>query len=340
MLDTDQLRSFLAIVDSGSFTKAAERVHKTQSAVSMHIRRLEEQLGCALFVKQGRGARLTDEGEKLIEFARRIVQVEAGAFAALSRKGLRGAVRLGIPDDYAESFLADILAHYSRRHPLVEVLVVCEASSDLAPQVAAGALDLALITDHQGLPGVEVLRNEPLVWVASERFQVEEGTPIPLALGSTTCCWRRATEEALEIRAGPYAAAVLLQELQRHRHGSARRAGGDDSARLDGRTRPQASRPRGRLARIALDPHGPHSRARTPERRGQGARRIDPPDPRRRGAPGRLSAARSGPDVSGVIEPLLFASDPLGRIAFGSGSAYFDALVPVLDGRAPLPAER
>jgi DNA-binding transcriptional LysR family regulator len=197
MLDTDQLRSFLAIVDSGSFTKAAERVHKTQSAVSMHIRRLEEQLGCALFVKQGRGARLTDEGEKLIEFARRIVQVEAGAFAALSRKGLRGSARLGIPDDYAESFLADILARFNRRHPLVEVSVVCEASTDLAPQVAAGALDLALITDHEGLKGLELLREEPLVWVASERFQVEEGTPIPLALGSTTCCWRRATEQAL-----------------------------------------------------------------------------------------------------------------------------------------------
>ena len=101
MLDTDQLRSFLAIVEMGSFTKAAERVHKTQSAVSMHVRRLEEQLGCALFVKHGRGARLTAEGERLIEFARRIIQVEAGALAALSRKGLRGAVRLGIPDDYA-----------------------------------------------------------------------------------------------------------------------------------------------------------------------------------------------------------------------------------------------
>jgi len=197
ILDTDQLRSFLAIVDSGSFTKAAERVHKTQSAVSMHIRRLEEQLGCALFVKQGRGARLTEEGERLIEFARRIVQVEAGAFAALSRKGLRGAARLGIPDDYAESFLADILARFNRHHPLVEVSVVCEASTDLAPQVAAGALDLALITDHEGLKGLELLREEPLVWVASERFQVEEGTPIPLALGSTTCCWRRATEQAL-----------------------------------------------------------------------------------------------------------------------------------------------
>jgi DNA-binding transcriptional LysR family regulator len=202
MLDTDQLRSFLAIVDSGSFTKAAERVHKTQSAVSMHIRRLEEQLGCALFVKQGRGARLTEEGERLIEFARRIVQVEAGAFAALSRKGLRGAARLGIPDDYAEAFLAEILARFNRRHPLVEVSVVCEASTDLAPQVAASALDLALITDHEGLKGLELLREEPLVWAASERFQVEHGAPIPIALGSPTCCWRRATELALTATPG------------------------------------------------------------------------------------------------------------------------------------------
>jgi len=197
MLDTDQLRSFLAIVDSGSFTRAAERVHKTQSAVSMHIRRLEEQLGCALFVKQGRGSRLTAEGESLIEFARRMIQVEAGAFAALSRKGLRGAARLGIPDDYAESFLAEILTRFYRWHPLVEVSVVCEGSVDLAAQVSAGALELALVTDHEGLRGLEVLREEPLVWVASERFQVEDSAPMPLAFGSLGCLWRRATEEAL-----------------------------------------------------------------------------------------------------------------------------------------------
>jgi DNA-binding transcriptional LysR family regulator len=204
MLDTDQLRSFLAIVDSGSFTKAAERVHKTQSAVSMHIRRLEEQLGCVLFVKQGRGARLTDEGERLIEFARRIIQVEAGALAAVSRKGLRGPVRLGIPDDYAESFLADILSRFNRRHPLVEVSVVCEASIELAAQVSAGALELALITAGALepkkvalFPGFELLREEPLFWVAAERFRTESGAPIPLALGSGTCLWRRAAEDAL-----------------------------------------------------------------------------------------------------------------------------------------------
>jgi DNA-binding transcriptional LysR family regulator len=197
MLDTDQLRSFLAIVDSGSFTKAAERVHKTQSAVSMHIRRLEEQLGCALFVKHGRGARLTVEGERLIEFARRMIQVEAGALAALSRKGLRGAARLGMPDDYAESFLAEILSRFNRRHPFVEVSVVCEASLELAAQVSAGALELALVTDHAGFHGFELLREEPLVWAAAERFRVEDGAPVPLALGSGTCVWRRAAEEAL-----------------------------------------------------------------------------------------------------------------------------------------------
>jgi len=204
MLDTDQLRSFLAIVDSGSFTKAAERVHKTQSAVSMHVRRLEEQLGCALFVKHGRGARLTAEGERLIEFARRMIQVEAGALAALSRKGLRGAARLGIPDDYAESFLAEILSRFNRRHPLVEVSVVCEASIELAAQVAAGALELALVTSGAleparlaGFRDFELLREEPLVWAAAERFRTEEGAPVPLALGSGTCIWRRAAEDAL-----------------------------------------------------------------------------------------------------------------------------------------------
>ena len=153
MLDTDQLRSFLAIVDSGSFTRAAERINKTQSAVSMHMRRLEEQLGVALFVKQGRGAKLSAEGERLIDFARRIMQVEASAMAALSRKGLKGHVRLGMPDDYAEVFLADILTRFGRRHPQVEISVVCENSIELAAQVRDGALDIATVSyTHLTLP--------------------------------------------------------------------------------------------------------------------------------------------------------------------------------------------
>jgi len=202
MLDTDQLRSFLAIVDEGSFTRAAERVHKTQSAVSMHVRRLEEQLGCALFVKQGRGARLTAEGEQLVDYARRILREEAGALAALSRKGLRGTVRFGVPDDYAEAFLADILLRFNHRHPLVEIAVSCENSVELAALVRAGAIDLALVTDFEDLEGFELIREEPLRWVASTRFKAPAGEPLPLALGSPSCIWRRVADEALEGKRG------------------------------------------------------------------------------------------------------------------------------------------
>src|SRR5882724_5493660 len=137
MLDTDQLRSFLAIVDTGSFTKAAERVNKTQSAVSMHIRRLEERLDCELFAKQGRGVRLSMDGEKLVDFARRMLQIEASALSTIAQKGLAGRVRLGMPDDYAEPFLPGILTRFSGRHPLVEVSVVCESSGSLSERIRA-----------------------------------------------------------------------------------------------------------------------------------------------------------------------------------------------------------
>ena len=107
MLDTDQLRSFLAIVDTGSFTRAAERVNKTQSAVSMHMKRLEDRLGGkALFEKQGRGVRLTDDGEKLIDYARRMLQVEAAALAAVAEKGLAGRLPARHPGRLRRAVLA------------------------------------------------------------------------------------------------------------------------------------------------------------------------------------------------------------------------------------------
>ena len=279
MLDTDQLRSFLAIVDCGSFTKAAERVHKTQSAVSMHIRRLEEQLGCALFVKHGRGARLTAEGERLIEFARRIIQVEAGALAALSRKGFEG--RRPARDS-------------GRLRRVVPGRDPCALQSP--PSLGRGlgrlrGVDRARRAGRRGsagagaghrpsteIKGLELLREEPLVWVAAERFRLEEGAPIPLALGSATCIWRRATETRSRRRPGLTRGAVLFQELHRDRHGRARRACGDDPARLDGRPWPPAPRARRGPAGIAPDPHGPHPCARTPDRGSEGARRGDPRD--------------------------------------------------------------
>ncbi len=128
------------------------------------------------------------------------MQAEAGAIAALSRKGLRGSVRLGIPDDYAEAFLADILTRFNHRHPLVDIAVTCENSIELAALIHAGAIELALVTDHEGLQGFELIREEPLVWTAASRFKVADGEPIPLALGSSACVWRKVADEALEGR--------------------------------------------------------------------------------------------------------------------------------------------
>lgn len=198
MLDTDQLRSFVAIVDTGSFTRAAERVNKTQSAVSMHIRRLEEQLGRPLFMKQGRGVRLSDDGEKLVDYARQMLQVEAAAMAAVSRKALAGRIRLGIPDDYAETFLPEILTRFIRRHPLVETSIVCDSSGELAQRVQGRELDLAVVTDCGAFQGTEVLRSARLVWVVGMGSRVHEHRPLPLALSGPTCLWRRSAIAALE----------------------------------------------------------------------------------------------------------------------------------------------
>jgi DNA-binding transcriptional LysR family regulator len=204
MLDTDQLRSFLAIVDTGSFTRASERVHKTQSAVSMHVKKLEERLGRALFDKQGRGVRLSEDGEKLVDYARRMLQIEASAIAAISNRGLTGHVRLGIPDDYADNFLPAILTRFTRRHPLVEVSVICDSSLSLDEQLQLGQLDIAVVTDCQRLAHVEILREEPLNWVAGPHGSAYAERPMPLALGRTTCIWRQAALASLAESAIPW----------------------------------------------------------------------------------------------------------------------------------------
>jgi DNA-binding transcriptional LysR family regulator len=196
MLDTDQLRSFAAIVDTGSFTRAAERVNKTQSAVSMQIRRLEEQLGRPLFAKQGRGVRLTEDGDTLIDYARQILQIEAAAFATVSRKALAGRIRFGIPDDYSETFLPEIVTRFTRRHPLVEISVQCESSTTLSDRVAAGELDIAVV--NETCDGEVVLREEPLQWVVGSNSRVHEARPLPLALSGHDCAWRKDAITALD----------------------------------------------------------------------------------------------------------------------------------------------
>ncbi len=204
VLDADQLRTFVAIVDAGSFTKAADVVLKTQSAVSMQIKRLEERIGRALFERDGRHAKLTEDGQRVLDYARRIVRLNLECMSSFTDADLKGRVRLGVPDDYAERYLPEILARFSRSNPQAEVTVVCEPTPNLVEKLGAGDLDLAIITHVDRRGPAEIVRVEQLLWVTSARHQVHEEPTVPLALGRPNCCWRQSATDALERSGRPY----------------------------------------------------------------------------------------------------------------------------------------
>ena len=197
-LDLDQLQTFIAIADTGSFTRAADEVHRTQSAVSMQMRRLEERLGKPLFEKDGRTNRLTEDGERLLAYARRLLRLNRETIAAFDDQRLEGQIRIGTPDDYADRFLPEIMARFARSNPRVELSVVCEPTVNLVEQIRRGMLDIALVTHDDEKGASEVVRREPLLWVASANHCIHEEEVLPLAVGRPTCCWRRMAIDALD----------------------------------------------------------------------------------------------------------------------------------------------
>ena len=197
-LDLDQLRTFVAITETGSFTRAAEEVFRTQSAVSMQMRRLEERIGKSLFEKDGRLNRLTEEGERLLSYARRLIHLNRETLAAFDDRRLEGTIRIGTPDDYADRFLPEIMARFARSNPRVELTVICEPTSNLVEHIKRGHLDLALVT-HDDLKGQsEVVRREPLLWVSSANHATHEQEILPMAFGRPNCIWRRAATDVLD----------------------------------------------------------------------------------------------------------------------------------------------
>lgn len=198
LLDLEQLRTFIAIAETGSFTRAAEIVHKTQSAVSVQMKRLEERLERPVFSRDGRASKLTEDGERLLDYARRIVKLNIEALALFSDSQLAGQVRLGVPDDYADRYLPEIMARFSRVYPGVELTVFCEPSIDLIARLDRGEIDLAIVTCCGAYRVSEVFRQERLLWVTSNRHSVHADNPLPLALGRPTCDWRKAAMDSLD----------------------------------------------------------------------------------------------------------------------------------------------
>lgn len=194
-LDLDQLQTFIAIADTGSFTRAADAIFKTQSAVSMQMRRLEERIGKPLFERDGRTNRLTEDGERLLAYARRMIHLNSETIAAFDDTQLEGHVRIGTPDDYADRFLPEIMARFARSNPRVELSVICEPTVNLEEMIKRGTLDIALVTQRDQRS--EVVRSEPLLWVTSANHAVHEEAVLPLAVGRPTCIWRTAAIDVL-----------------------------------------------------------------------------------------------------------------------------------------------
>ena len=208
-LDTDLLRAFVLIAEGHSFTQAAARVGRTQSAVSMQVKRLEEALGQPVLSRgKGGSVELTPHGHYLLTRARQILALNDEVVTTFRAPLISGKVRLGSPDDYAFAYLPQILKRFAETHPAVQVDVLCSPSSELMQRLKGGELDLTLISNgHHPTDWQTVhLWRGPLVWVTSARFAPHRQDPLPLALADRRpfltrgqdCEWAGAAVRALE----------------------------------------------------------------------------------------------------------------------------------------------
>jgi DNA-binding transcriptional LysR family regulator len=214
-LDPDLLRVFVLIAEGRSFTRAAAIVGRTQSAVSMQVKRLEEVLGQPV-LQRGKGGRvdLTSYGQFLLGRARQMLALNDEVIATFRAPAIAGRVRLGTPDDYVYRFLPPVLVRFAETHPAVEVDVLCADSAELVHRMQAGELDLTLISDGHQLPGWSFtpLWNGPLRWITCARGSPHRQTPLPLALAREAvdgprrsgCTWFGSAIAALEREGRPY----------------------------------------------------------------------------------------------------------------------------------------
>jgi DNA-binding transcriptional LysR family regulator len=213
-LDLDLIRTFVTIADTRSFTRTGERLGRTQSAISLQVRRLEDRLGVKLLARDPRRVGLTEAGEAFLPKARRLLRVNDEILAELTGEDLEGEVRLGAPEDFATVYLPDILGAFARAHPRVALAVTCDLTLNLLDRLQAGALDLALVKREPLGPdlGVRVWR-EPLVWVAADRAVLKPEAPAPLVIAPAPCVYRRRAVAALEARGRTWRAAYTSPSL-------------------------------------------------------------------------------------------------------------------------------
>ena len=195
-VDTLQLKSFVAIAETGTFGLAAATVNRTQSALSLQIKKLEEQLGCELFDRTNRRVTLTPQGEIFLGYAKRMIQLQWEAFSRLREPDVEGEIRFGTPEDFATHYLPDVLACFRQHHPRVQLNVACDLTLNLIDGFHRGEYDVILAKrDPERVKGGTKVWREPLVWAAVDGYQPE--ATLSLVLSPQPCIYRARALAAL-----------------------------------------------------------------------------------------------------------------------------------------------
>jgi DNA-binding transcriptional LysR family regulator len=211
-LDPDLLMAFVAVADHRSFTRAAATLNRTQSAVSMQIKRLEDRLGVELFNRTKANVDLSAAGEGLLGYARRILTLNEEAIGRLAERKVEGVVRLGVMDDYGTFIIPPLLANFLSGYPKIHVEMETGLTSSM-PARLGEAYDLVIAMHPEGRGEGEFLRREQAVWAAGASQAVEEQEPLPVALYPQGCLFRKWAIEALDAAKRPWRLAFVSHSL-------------------------------------------------------------------------------------------------------------------------------
>lgn len=200
-IDVALLRAFLAVVETGSVTRAAAALNLTQAAISQQLKRLEDLLGTLLFFRQNRRLQVSAAGERLLVHARRMVTLNDEIWSMIRAPQFAGEVRLGVPHDVVTKHLPAVLRRFDRAFPRVSVTLSSDTTANLLAMLARGELDLTLATEPDTPATAELLLADQLVWVGARRGEAHQRRPLPVSLGAETCMFRPFALHAL-VKAG------------------------------------------------------------------------------------------------------------------------------------------
>jgi len=195
--DIGLLRTFVAIVDLGSVTAAAARLHLSQSAVSQQLRRLEILLQAQLLIRDHLGARPTAAGDRLLGRAREMIALNDQLWTEMTAGAVAGRIRLGAPEDLVSGTLHSVLRRFSSAYPTVEISLFAAPSTEVAKALERGLIDIALVEELGETSRFEHLRSEPLVWIGAAGGVAHERHPLPVSFAAADCVFRPAVESAL-----------------------------------------------------------------------------------------------------------------------------------------------